>query len=227
MHMTLNYYSGMSKEAIEWLLVKVVSILLVFVLLTSAFNDIKRFIPSGEDIQHTMEDVSDWVFTSYRTNFKKETWEQRVQRLINTNLEAAGGWKAALKDREVRCLAENIYYESRGESLRGQVAVAKVTLNRLDEGYAKSVCGVVKQSGQFEWITNRSNLASPYGSAWLHAIGVAVAVLNEKQRIEDPTNGASHFHATYIEWQPGWRRVQDSVRQIGNHVFYRVQPKRI
>lgn len=227
MHMTLNYYSGMSKEAIEWLLVKAVSILLVFVLLISAFNDIKRFIPISEDIQHTMEDVSDWAFTSYRTNFKKETWEQRVQRLMYANLNAEGGWKVALKDHDVRCLAENIYYESRGEPLKGQVAVAKVTLNRLDEGYAKSVCGVVHQPGQFEWVNKRADLSKPHGEAWLHAIGIAVAVLNEQHRIEDPTNGASHFHATYIEWRPGWRRVEDSVRQIGNHVFYRTKPKRI
>ena len=57
----------------------------------------------------------------------------------------------------MRCLAENVYYESRGEPLKGQVAVAKVTLNRLDEGYARSVCGVVYQqyspdsACQFEW----------------------------------------------------------------------------
>lgn len=226
MHMTLNYNLGMSMQAVEKLLVKAVSVLLVFVLLTSAFNDIKRYIPSGDDIQHAMEDVSDWVFSSNKANFKKETWEQRVQRLMHTNVEAAGGWRTAIKDREVRCLAENVYYESRGEPLKGQVAVAKVTLNRVTEGYAKSVCGVVHQSGQFSWVNNRAELSSPYGTAWLHAIGVAVAVLNEKHRIEDPTNGATYFHATYIQWQPGWQRVQDSVRQIGNHVFYRTKPKR-
>ena len=49
--------------------------------------------------------------------------------------------------------------------------------------------------------------------------------LNEADKVEDPTNGATHFHATYINWQPGWKRVKDSVQHIGNHVFYRTKPK--
>jgi spore germination cell wall hydrolase CwlJ-like protein len=50
-------------------------------------------------------------------------------------------------------------------------------------------------------------------------------MINEPNAVEDPTNGATHFHATYINWQPTWRRVKDSVNQIGNHVFYRIKPK--
>jgi spore germination cell wall hydrolase CwlJ-like protein len=185
-----------------------------------SIGDIKRI---GNESLHFVDDVADWVLRS--DNYKKETWEQRVQRLIHKNIETAGGVNTALRDRDVRCLAENVYYESRGEPLKGQVAVAKVTLNRLHEGYANSVCGVVRQGCQFSWVCN--NPANrPSGPAWSQAVGVALVALNEKQRIEDPTNGASHFHATYIEWQPGWRRVQESVRQIGNHVFYRIQPKR-
>ena len=213
----------MSKQMAEQLFVKIVLTALLFISMVTAIGDVQRFV--AEPL-HIVDDVADWVFRSDKNNHKKETWEQRVQRLIHINIETAGGVNTALRDRDVRCLAENVYYESRGESLKGQVAVAKVTLNRLNEGYASSVCGVVKQGCQFSWVCN-SMVGRPFGPAWTQAVGVAVAVLNEKQRIEDPTNGASHFHATYIEWQPGWRRVQESVRQIGNHVFYRVNPKRI
>jgi spore germination cell wall hydrolase CwlJ-like protein len=54
---------------------------------------------------------------------------------------------------------------------------------------------------------------------------VAVLLINEPTAVDDPTNGATHFHATYINWQPGWQRAKDSVNQIGNHIFYRVKPK--
>jgi spore germination cell wall hydrolase CwlJ-like protein len=148
---------------------------------------------------------------------------------MRSNLEEAGGTKKALADSQVRCLAENIYYESRGESLQGQVAVAKVTLTRLDEGYARTVCGVVKQKlvnnvCQFSWVCD-GTLSRPHGHSWTQAIGIAVLAINDGDKVEDPTNGATHFHATYINWQPGWKRAKDSVNKIGNHIFYRVKPK--
>jgi N-acetylmuramoyl-L-alanine amidase len=221
MHMTLNYNLGMSKQIVKLF----VQVMLTALLISSpamATSDIRKLVA---DPLHFVDDVADWIFRNDKQNQKPETWEQQVQRLIQTNIETAGGVKTAIADRNVRCLAENVYYEARGESLKGQVAVAKVTLNRLDEGYANSVCGVVKQGCQFSWVCNNM-IRRPFGDAWSQAVGVALVTLNEKQQIEDPTNGASHFHATYIKWQPGWRRVRESVRQIGNHVFYRITPKR-
>jgi spore germination cell wall hydrolase CwlJ-like protein len=230
MHMTLNANMGMSERAVERMFALTVSLLLVVSVYANALAD--NVLWTFKEIDKIVHDVAEWSIRPAK-EFKKETWEQRVVRLMNHNLKEVGGTHAALKDREVRCLAENVYYESRGEPLKGQVAVAKVTLNRLDEGYARSVCGVVYQQYspdsvcQFEWVCNRETLSRPGGSAWNRAVGVALAVIRERGRIEDPTNGASHFHATYVEWKPTWRRVQDSVRQIGNHVFYRVKPKRI
>ena len=147
---------------------------------------------------------------------------------MRSNLEQIGGTKMAMKDQQVKCLAENIYYESRGESLQGQIAVAKVTLTRLDEGYARTVCGVVKQrnphGSQFEWVCSGS-ASNPAGSLWAQAVGIAALVIHSPGAVEDPTRGATHFHATYINWNPSWKRAKESVQQIGNHVFYRVKPK--
>lgn len=222
--MTPNFFSGMSKQRFESLLVKGTLVLLTFLIVVTAVAG-----PTNQSRAYdvSMTPFSDWVSEQLH-GYENETWEHRVRRLMRSNLEDIGGTKAAIKDKQIRCLAENIYYESRGESLVGQVAVAKVTLTRLDEGYARTVCGVVKQKSdlgcQFSWVCNGAG-GNPAGQLWNQAVGIAVLLINSPEKVEDPTNGATHFHATYINWQPGWKQVKDSVNQIGNHVFYRVKPK--
>jgi spore germination cell wall hydrolase CwlJ-like protein len=218
--MTPKFNLGMSKQRIESLLVKGTLVLLTFFVLATSIASPAKTKSYG------MATLSDWI-TGHLQGYESETWEERVRRLMNNNLEEVGGMRKALADKQVRCLAENIYYESRGEPLEGQVAVAKVTLNRLDEGYANTVCGVVKQRSpagcQFAWVCNGAG--NPAGFLWNQAVGLALVLINEPEAIEDPTNGATHFHATYINWQPGWQRMKDSVARIGNHIFYRVKPK--
>jgi len=223
--MTLKFFTGMYKQAALRLLITVFLMTLTFALsITTASAEVKNNSKS-QDI--SLVSIHEW-FDKQIVLHENKHWEQDVLNLIQTNINNIGGVKEALSDKQVRCLAENVYYESRGEGLAGQVAVAKVTLNRLDEGYAKTVCGVVKQreagNCQFSWVCNK-NTISPSGFLWSQAVGVALVVLNESDKIEDPTNGATHFHATYINWQPAWKRVKDSVQRIGNHVFYRVKSK--
>lgn len=221
MHMNPKFLLGMSKQAIERLLVKASLLILALIVVINAVAG-----QSGKSTQvgnKGMTSVTEWISDQFHS-YENETWEQRLKRLMRSNLEEAGGPKKAVIDKQVRCLAENIYFESRGESLTGQVAVAKVTLNRLDEGYARTVCGVVKQGCQFSWVCNHPG-STPAGHNWTQAVGIALVMLNNKDQVEDPTNGATHFHATYINWQPSWKRVRDSVNQIGNHVFYRIKPK--
>jgi spore germination cell wall hydrolase CwlJ-like protein len=219
--MTPKFFSGMSKQKFELLLVKAALIALTFVVVVSAVAG--PLNKTNRAYNNSMTPFTDWIGEQFHS-YESETWEQRIHRLMRSNLEEAGGAKKAVADKQVRCLAENIYYESRGESLQGQVAVAKVTLNRLDEGYARTVCGVVKQGCQFSWVCNGVG-GNPAGYLWNQAVGLAVLMINEPTSVEDPTNGATHFHATYINWQPGWKQVKDSVNQIGNHVFYRIKPK--
>ena len=207
MHMTLKFISGMSN-------VKAILLALTFIFAVNA---------TAGSPNKNRNPISDWIEEQFYAH-QNETWEQRVRRLMQRNLEDIGGAKQAVADKQVKCLAENVYYESRGESLQGQVAVAKVTLNRLDEGYANTVCGVVKQGCQFSW-TCLPSRGFPSGQHWHQAVGVALVTLNNKEQVEDPTNGATHFHASYINWKPAWRRVKDSVSQIGRHVFYRIKPK--
>jgi len=211
MKMIYKFILDTSMLSLERVLFKIVIVIVMVALAVST---------AMAEISKEFETVQ---LIGYAPAYGNETTDQRLRRLLSTSIEDSGGMKTAIADKQVRCLAENIYFESRGESLLGQVAVAKVTVNRLDEGYASTICGVVKAKGQFSWVG--TNISKPFGDMWEQAVGIALLILNGDHYIKDPTNGATYFHATYIVFQPGWRRVKSSVLKIGNHVFYRVRPK--
>lgn len=129
-------------------------------------------------------------------------------------------------DAEFECLAHVLYFEARGESLKGQAAVAEVVLNRVDNpSYPKTVCGVVRQSGgggcQFSWVcdSNPNNVANP--EAFDRAGKIARAMLDGAPRML--TEGATHFHTPAVS--PAWARRFTLTTRIGSHIFYR-QPLR-
>lgn len=118
---------------------------------------------------------------------------------------------------EERCLAGAVYFESKGEPLEGQMAVAHVVLNRVESGrFAGSVCGVVYQKSQFSFVRGGRMPSIPEGSEqWKTAVAVAKVALADAW--DSPVGGALYFHADYVS--PGWKRAR--VRTIGNHIFYR------
>ena len=120
-------------------------------------------------------------------------------------------------DREQHCLAGAIYFESKGEPLDGQLAVAHVILNRAKSGrFASSICGVVHQRGQFSFVRGGSMPAIARGSNnWRTA--VAIAKIAQADLWNASTDNALFFHARRVS--PGWRMAR--VGTIGNHVFYR------
>jgi spore germination cell wall hydrolase CwlJ-like protein len=141
--------------------------------------------------------------------------------------EAARLTAVHARAREVRCLAENIYYEARGEPLDGQYAVAEVTMNRVRSPlYPKTVCGVVYDTrwdpargrfvGHFSW-TEDQDRPDPWGPAWEQAVKFATAMYNDTYMPLVPD--ALHYHA--IDARPDWARSLHSVKRIGNHLFYR------
>jgi spore germination cell wall hydrolase CwlJ-like protein len=118
--------------------------------------------------------------------------------------------------RSLDCLARNVYYEARGESLAGQYAVAEVTLNRKASPlYPKTVCEVVYQKSAFSW--TEGDLDAPGGPEWLRAIKVAEEVYYLRRAPALP--GVLYFHATYVH--PDWSKERKRVARIGRHVFYR------
>ncbi|RYY27869.1 MAG: cell wall hydrolase [Sphingomonadales bacterium] len=119
-------------------------------------------------------------------------------------------------DRELHCLAVGIYYESKGEPLAGQLAVAEVILNRSTSGrFPRSVCSVLTQRGQFSFVRGGQLPKPPANAQWRKAL--AVAQVAEKDLWESPVADALFFHARYVS--PGWKRPR--VGSVGNHIFYR------
>jgi spore germination cell wall hydrolase CwlJ-like protein len=121
-------------------------------------------------------------------------------------------------DAELECLAGAVYFEAKGEPLKGQVGVARVILNRTRSGrFPTTACGVVKQRGQFSFVRSGRFPAIARGSAaWRTALAVARAARDG--HVESPAGKALFFHARSVS--PGWRGVT-RVAAIGNHVFYR------
>ena len=117
----------------------------------------------------------------------------------------------------MRCLAGAIYFEAKGESLPGQLAVGRVVVNRAKSGrFPDSYCGVVYQRSQFSFVRGRTMPAIRTNSQdWREA--VAIARIADAGSWESPAEGALFFHATRVS--PGWRLAR--VTRIDNHVFYR------
>lgn len=125
--------------------------------------------------------------------------------------------KAGALDREMRCLAGAIYFEARGESLAGQLAVGRVVVERANSGrFPNSYCGVVYQPSQFSFVRGRSMPSIRENSpAWSRA--VAMARIADEGSWDSPAEGALFFHATHVS--PKWRLKR--LARIDNHVFYR------
>lgn len=130
------------------------------------------------------------------------------------------------------CLALNVYHEARGESVRGQMAVVAVTLNRVNlNSYPDTVCGVVHQANrdtngnpirhqcQFSWYCDGQSDTPQDQAAW-ERVQVATQLAVEQYGDEgyDLTHGADHYHATWVD--PSWANAELVTRQIGVHIFY-------
>lgn len=130
---------------------------------------------------------------------------------------AVAAQDAVADDAEHNCLAIGVYYESKGEPLEGQLAVAEVILNRAKSGrFPASVCGVLTQRGQFSFVRN-GRLPQPPASARAWKTALAVAQVARDDAWDSRVSDALFFHARYVS--PGWRRAR--VGSVGNHIFYR------
>lgn len=126
--------------------------------------------------------------------------------------------------RDKACLAQAIYYEARGESRDGQVAVAEVVMNRVhSRAYPNSVCGVVYQGShratgcQFTFTCDGSLGQRPRGAAWERSNQIASAVLLGYTR--PLTQRATHYHTMAVN--PVWNSGLVETTRIGTHIFYR------
>lgn len=117
------------------------------------------------------------------------------------------------------CLAMNIYHEARGERIEGQIAVAHVTLNRVKhDNFPDTICDVVYQNKQFSWTFLIKDPKPKEDRAWKRAQVIARDVMIGNT--VDPSDGATFYHANYVN--PFWAKDKSmSVSKvIGVHVFY-------
>lgn len=120
-------------------------------------------------------------------------------------------------DAQMHCLAGAIYFEARGESLAGQLAVGRVVVERANSGrFPGSYCGVVYQRSQFSFVRGQAMPTIPENSAaWQSA--KALARIAHEGTWQSPSEGALFFHATHVA--PRWRLKR--IAQVDNHIFYR------
>jgi hypothetical protein len=122
-------------------------------------------------------------------------------------------------DEQTNCLATAVYFEARGETVEGQLAVARVVMNRAASGrYPSDWCSVVKQPAQFSFVRHGEfPYADTNSLAWQRAEAVAqLAVANIVPSV-DPD--VLWYHANYVA--PTWGRRLSRAEQIGAHIFYR------
>lgn len=141
------------------------------------------------------------------------------------------------EETQAKCLATMVYGEARGESIKGQIAVAYTALNRANKARNKTVCDVVLQPKQYSIFNGNDELLAAATSlhiepkqknpidqkSWAQALHVAQAVL--KKSVVDPTNGATHYIADKVMKikgykYPKWAFQYKQVAAIENHRFY-------
>ena len=143
----------------------------------------------------------------------------------------SGGWgldalvnrfsAGAPLDEQAHCIAVAVYHEARGESLEGQLAVARVIMNRAASGkYPASWCGTVKQPWQFSFVNPRTGVypaVNESSAAWSKALGITrLAIANAVPTL---SNDVLWYHADYVA--PSWGRRLARAQKIGTHIFYR------
>ena len=168
------------------------------------------------------------------------TKSNTLQFIDNGNVDIIYISKATISRKDLTCLATNIYHEARGEGDVGKIAVAHVTLNRVNsQRFPDTVCEVVYQAKyskwwleernrlvpvrnmcQFSWFCDgRSDSVDAQSQGWRDSVYIAMAVLVEKYG--DPTYGATHYYNHNIV-RPDWSHVLAYTTRIENHTFHTV-----
>ena len=149
---------------------------------------------------------------------------QKFQKLKEAR-ESVSPVTAELRQKQLNCLARNIYHEAGGEPFEGKVAVAQVTINRAESGdFPSDICQVVYQKNivyekvlcQFSWYCSSASVNKPMnGPVYTESMEVAKKVLLEGFRLPSIKN-ALYFHGDYVN--PKWGK--QPVAKIGRHIFY-------
>jgi len=162
---------------------------------------------------------------------------KRILMTACTVMSMSAAAEAADFNDEMKCMADNMYWESRNQSFRGLIAVGNVVMNRVaDSRYPNTICEVVKQgpeikswkSGeyfpkrdrcQFSWYCDGKSDEIPEVDANLYEYVRALAVKVSDGFFGDITGGATHYHAYYV--RPDWAETKTPTARVDAHIFYR------
>ena len=191
-----------------------------------------------------------WYTTSpLNSNAPTQIWEYDINRVLDqkvVSIAAPDYYKPLEFDKvkytaaDVLCLAKNIYFEAGVESTAGKLAVANVTINRtLRDNYPDSICGVVHEGihrynermgehvpvrdrCQFSWYCDGLGDNPREGRTWDSAQELAKKVLvnHYDKALIDITDGATHYHANWMEKYPSWSKTKKVMASIDRHIFY-------
>lgn len=192
-------------------------------------------IGSSEAGAQTMPNVQSLVTPAVLTTTAPARPAQTVNVVLPASIDREAAWlyragwplyalvnkysAGAPLSQEANCVATAVYFEARGESVEGQLAVARVVMNRAASGrYPTDWCSVVKQPAQFSFVRHGEFPYADTGSyAWQKAEAVAqLAVANV---VPSVSNDVLWYHADYVA--PSWGRRLAMVEKIGAHIFYR------
>ena len=139
---------------------------------------------------------------------------------------------------EAHCLAMNVYHEARNQPLAGQMAVISVTVNRVnDSRFPNTICGVVHEGPhrpswkdpevmipvrhrcQFSWYCDGKSDRIYDMDTFTRIYDLTSGVVDGSMKIADITEGATHYHADYVE--PAWAKTKTKTIEIEDHIFYR------
>ena len=127
-------------------------------------------------------------------------------------------------DRQMSCLAEALYFEARGEPIKGQLAVGEVILNRVEDSrYPSSICKVVNQGTgrrfacQFTYTCDGKLESVNERKQYEMALKIAKILMTTHDR--KMTKGSTHYHSNYVN--PKWSKKFERVAKFGRHIFYR------
>ncbi len=191
-----------------------------------------------------------WYTTSpINSNAPSQIWEYDINRILDqkpVSMVAPDYYKPLEFDKvkytaaDVLCLAKNIYFEAGVESTAGKLAVANVTLNRtLGDNYPNTICEVVHEGihrynarieeyvpvrdrCQFSWYCDGLLDDPREGRTWESAQELAKKVLvnHHDNALIDITDGATHYHANWMETYPKWSKRKKVMASIDRHIFY-------
>lgn len=174
--------------------------------LSAEADDVTAPLPTAERSLASIEQV-----VSSLEDVEKPASAKSLSELVNVYASSE------VPDAELECLATAVYFEAKSESLAGQLTVAEVLINRTQSGrFPSSLCGVVKQRGQFSFVRGgRLPAVSHASPQWRRA--VAIAHIARHDLADGNAPRALFFHARRVS--PGWKLTR--VAAVGNHVFYR------